>query len=333
MEVIIVILLLAAVVGITASFMGRCAICYFLLSIFLTPLIGLIALAIAGRVKNDPKPSTHVKCPDCRELVLKDARKCKHCGCMLIPESEAGQRKDVQSKHSASNTTTESSSATNASSEQNAALPERDTWEGLFLEARKPRSTQKNVHFNYIDSSGQSSKRLVSIVQFEGIDEDGMIFGYCHDRKANRSFLYARMSKVVDADTGEVIPNLREHLNREWLKSPEPIVEALKDQHQEMLQILLFMAKADGAMHKPESSLIGQLCRYVMRDERLDDARVHKLLQSLEVPPIGAISRLYQTLKERDPHVAEMTRNTCEKIANRGKTIHPIEKAALELMA
>jgi hypothetical protein len=29
---------------------------------------------------------THVKCPDCRELVLKDARKCKHCGCALVPQ-------------------------------------------------------------------------------------------------------------------------------------------------------------------------------------------------------------------------------------------------------
>ncbi len=29
---------------------------------------------------------THVKCPDCRELVLKDARKCKHCGTALVPQ-------------------------------------------------------------------------------------------------------------------------------------------------------------------------------------------------------------------------------------------------------
>jgi hypothetical protein len=27
---------------------------------------------------------THVKCPDCRELVLKDARKCEHCGFIII---------------------------------------------------------------------------------------------------------------------------------------------------------------------------------------------------------------------------------------------------------
>ena len=30
-------------------------------------------------------PDTHVKCPDCRELVFKDARKCKHCGTALAP--------------------------------------------------------------------------------------------------------------------------------------------------------------------------------------------------------------------------------------------------------
>jgi hypothetical protein len=32
-------------------------------------------------------PSTHVKCPDFRELVLTDAKKCKHCGCSLTPQS------------------------------------------------------------------------------------------------------------------------------------------------------------------------------------------------------------------------------------------------------
>jgi RNA polymerase subunit RPABC4/transcription elongation factor Spt4 len=30
-------------------------------------------------------PNTHVKCPDCKELVRKDANKCKHCGTSLTP--------------------------------------------------------------------------------------------------------------------------------------------------------------------------------------------------------------------------------------------------------
>lgn len=28
---------------------------------------------------------THVRCPDCAELVLAEARKCRHCGCSLLP--------------------------------------------------------------------------------------------------------------------------------------------------------------------------------------------------------------------------------------------------------
>lgn len=33
-----------------------------------------------------PTPETHVRCPDCRELVLRDARVCKHCGLRLTPQ-------------------------------------------------------------------------------------------------------------------------------------------------------------------------------------------------------------------------------------------------------
>jgi hypothetical protein len=46
--------------------------------------IGSLAWAYSGN-NNTESPDTHVRCPDCRELVLKDARKCKHCGCALVP--------------------------------------------------------------------------------------------------------------------------------------------------------------------------------------------------------------------------------------------------------
>ena len=35
---------------------------------------------------NAPTPMTRVKCPECRELVLKDARICKHCQCKLVAQ-------------------------------------------------------------------------------------------------------------------------------------------------------------------------------------------------------------------------------------------------------
>lgn len=42
--------------------------------------------ANTGNVEDGPTPDTHIKCPDCAELILKDARVCKHCGCRLAPQ-------------------------------------------------------------------------------------------------------------------------------------------------------------------------------------------------------------------------------------------------------
>lgn len=33
-----------------------------------------------------PTPDTHVKCPDCAELVRREAKVCRHCGCKLVPQ-------------------------------------------------------------------------------------------------------------------------------------------------------------------------------------------------------------------------------------------------------
>ena len=37
------------------------------------------------RPADEPSPDTHVRCPDCRELVRWDAVKCRHCGTALKP--------------------------------------------------------------------------------------------------------------------------------------------------------------------------------------------------------------------------------------------------------
>lgn len=50
----------------------------------------LVCLAwSAGSARDElaaPSAETHVKCPDCAELVLKEAKVCKHCGCRLAPQ-------------------------------------------------------------------------------------------------------------------------------------------------------------------------------------------------------------------------------------------------------
>ena len=78
----------AIVVGVVAGSRGRSGLGWFLFSLVLTPLLGLILVALLPAVTQGPTPDTHVKCPDCAELVLREARVCKHCGCRLAPQLE-----------------------------------------------------------------------------------------------------------------------------------------------------------------------------------------------------------------------------------------------------
>ncbi len=89
MEWFIFWLIASIVVGVIAGSRGRGSGNWFVLSMLISPLLGLILVAMLPSLKTAPgvpTPETHVKCPECAELVLKEARKCKHCGSALIPQ-------------------------------------------------------------------------------------------------------------------------------------------------------------------------------------------------------------------------------------------------------
>ena len=82
---------LAVVIGIGGASRGRSGFGWFLLAAVISPLLALILLVLLPSLKTvvqKPTPETHVKCPDCRELILKDARVCRYCGVRLTPASE-----------------------------------------------------------------------------------------------------------------------------------------------------------------------------------------------------------------------------------------------------
>lgn len=82
-------LLWSIAVAAIASSRGRSAFLWFLLSLLLSPLLTMILVLAFGRP--GPNYKTHKRCPDCRELILMDAVKCKHCGTALArkPAGEA----------------------------------------------------------------------------------------------------------------------------------------------------------------------------------------------------------------------------------------------------
>ena len=76
------------VTTIVASSKDRSGFVWFLLAFLFGPF-ALIAVALMPAAQHRdplaPSPKTHVRCPDCRELVYRDAKICKHCGITLVP--------------------------------------------------------------------------------------------------------------------------------------------------------------------------------------------------------------------------------------------------------
>lgn len=78
-------LALSIVAGIVASARGRNGLGYFVLSMVVTPLVGLLLVALlpSRAVANREDAAQRMPCPNCAELVLVAANTCKHCGADL----------------------------------------------------------------------------------------------------------------------------------------------------------------------------------------------------------------------------------------------------------
>ncbi len=76
----------ALAVGMLAGKRGRGSGNWFVLALLISPLLAVIFLFIADDLsKAGPSTKTHMQCPACAEMVLREATKCKHCGGAVTP--------------------------------------------------------------------------------------------------------------------------------------------------------------------------------------------------------------------------------------------------------
>jgi len=77
---LIIWIVLCILIGSLASSKGRSFFGYFLLSVILSPLIGLLILLVSGEAQQKVPPGGQKKCPACAEAIKAEAIVCKHCG-------------------------------------------------------------------------------------------------------------------------------------------------------------------------------------------------------------------------------------------------------------
>ena len=187
------------------------------------------------------------------------------------------------------------------------------------------------VRIRYTSGQGQASEREVSIQSYDDTIGIGMFEGFCHLRGAQRSFYFARVGQAVDAETGEVINDLRAYLNAQWEQGTGPAVRLLFTEHNTELEVLLFMAKADKAIRAAELEIITQYCRDVTGDQRLDTATIRAVLNHAHLTSLLGFKQKIGAL-QREPQTARRVAAACRAIVATQKTIHPDELAALDYL-
>lgn len=89
----------AFLVGMFASSRGRGGFGWFLLAAIISPLLAFILCAVMENLRDTaakqaaieslPSDKTHIRCTQCAEFVLPQAKVCKHCGAALTPATQS----------------------------------------------------------------------------------------------------------------------------------------------------------------------------------------------------------------------------------------------------
>jgi hypothetical protein len=209
---------------------------------------------------------------------------------------------------------------------------DHDSWEGGFWDASDPKKLKAHLQIDYKHGNGNLTTRCVSVREFDNELYGGIIMGYCELRDATRTFRFDRINNCIDLETGEVVQDIKQHLNDLYEKSPERSTDLLVTDYIDVLKVIYFVAKADGQYRKEEKDVISSYVRKLVRDERITNDMVDAVLKEINTPSLQAYKlAIGRVLKggEVDP---ELLNTCCQEIVDTQKTVHPMEKEALDYL-
>ncbi|MDY7395572.1 NINE protein [Aureibaculum sp. 2210JD6-5] len=211
-------------------------------------------------------------------------------------------------------------------------VPEEETTEDFELpEGFASIKLNSLAQIIYIDSKDQKSERRITMNSVsQTANNDYVIKGYCHEKKAQRTFRLTRIQQLTDMETGEIFENPSQYFTERFQDSPIGRITKIFQELESEILILTFVARADGYLRIKEREII---MKFIIDESNADFDK--KLLEN-------EIRRTYCPSQDFRDSLKKVSKETVEyktkildlstDIVNTDKNPDPIELGALELI-
>lgn len=185
------------------------------------------------------------------------------------------------------------------------------------------------LQITYSDAKGQLTKRTITVSEYDG---SAYLEGFCELRNEPRTFRIDRIQEAIDAESGEVITSVPQHLLNKYKQSPEYIISNTIDTYMDVFKVLFYVGKADGQLRAPEREIICATVRTIAKNKTLSYEDINKFINRLEIPTLHGFKLAFGRICKSYPKQTPQIYAIAKKIVDTQKTVHPHEKEALEYM-
>ena len=212
-------------------------------------------------------------------------------------------------------------------------LAEKDAWDGWFPPTSDRMQVSANLSIDYVDIDGNETSRDVDVRYVSYWGEELVINAYCRLRHANRTFRASRIDSCVDRDTGEYIEDLSSELLTRYRKSETGVLDAFFSANQDVLKVLMYVAKADGRFTRKERAIVAGTVRAFTKDKRLTDKSILKQFETVTPPSIGAFKLAVGRLSNRSLFDRKVLLRSVELMVSSDVTKFEAERLAVSYVA
>jgi hypothetical protein len=185
------------------------------------------------------------------------------------------------------------------------------------------------LRLSYQNAKLELSERTVHIDHYDG---SCYLRGYCELRDEYRTFRVDRIIECIDEETGEVIKDVPSHLWERWTKSPEHIVSTAFSKGNDILNILLYVGKADGQLRAAERAIIHSTVKAIAKDNKIPDDCINKHLNRIPVPSLHQFKLAIDRVCKSSPKNMMTTYKISKSIVDTQKKVHAHEAEILDYM-